>query len=104
MSGTLLSTSGEQLRLRVPPPANVVVGPAQELAIPLADVVRFERREFSRTRTAIAVAGSIAGITALYIGFEKGNPFSQDDPEDPEQEEPFTRRFARILRITIPMR
>jgi hypothetical protein len=104
LSGTLVSRNDDQLRLRVAIADELNKSLGQEFVIPAHDVVQFETRELSRTRTALASVGGIAAAAALYLTFEKGNPFSRDDPEPPEEEEPFRNRFLRVLRFSIPVR
>jgi hypothetical protein len=107
VSGKLVSSTDDLLRVRVP--VAVEHGSptlAQEFVIPARDVVQFESRELSRVRTGVAVASGIGVVVALYLGFEKGNPFSDDKPEDPEVEGPGFRASPRRsqVRFSIPIR
>jgi hypothetical protein len=97
LSGTLVSKSDAELRLRVPVDRFNDTA-AQEFVIPANSIVSFETRELSRGRTAIAVTGGLATAIALYLTFEKGNPFSRENSEDPENEEPGVRprRFVGL--------
>lgn len=105
LAGTLVSREGDQLRLRVPTATDgFTTTLAEELVIPARDVVRFETRELSRIRTGIVVAGSVASAIALYLTFEKGNPFSPDEAEEPEEEGPFRSGLRSMLRFAIPVR
>jgi hypothetical protein len=105
LAGTLVRRNDDQLRLRVP---IKVDGPGpdfgQEVVIPAGAIVGFERRELSRSRTAIAIAGGLATAAALYIGFEKGRPFTRDESEQPQEEEPGIRAgLRRVLLLRIPI-
>jgi hypothetical protein len=103
LSGTLVSRSEDQLRMRVPVASEGrTTTVAQELVIAVHDIDRFESRTLSRSRTALAVAGGLGIAIAFYIGFEKGNPFSGGKPDDPEIEGPGIT--GRVLRFSIPLR
>lgn len=104
LAGTLVSRNDDQLRLLVPITVeglNKTLG--QQLVIQASDVVQFERRELSRTRTVIAIAGGLVTATALYLTFEKGKPFTRDEAKEPE-EEGFRAGSGRILLFRIPVR
>jgi hypothetical protein len=105
LAGTLVSQSDEQLRLRVPVEIEGTdrIIP-RDVVIPARDVVLYENRRLSRTRTAIAVAGGIATAIALYVGFEKGNPFTNESPEQPEEEDPGIRGGLRVPFLRVPVR
>ena len=77
---------------------------AQELVIPVQNIDRYESRTLSRLRTGLAVAGGTGIAVAFYIGFEKGNPFSNGDKDDPEIEGPGIRTGRRVVRFSIPIR
>jgi hypothetical protein len=100
--GTLAGRNGEDVLLRVPIGEDALDGTiAQQVSIPTGAIVAVERRQLSRTRTAIAIAGGVATAVALYLGFEKGKPFQAENPEEPEEEAGMTVGVRRFLRLSI---
>jgi hypothetical protein len=87
LAGTLMWKNEEQLLLRVPTSvdaAHTALG--QQVVIPTQNVVRFETRRFSSTRTALVVGGGITLAALLYAGLETGRPANPREPEEPEVE------------------
>jgi hypothetical protein len=101
LAGTLVWTNNDQLMLRVPAvvdPSNAGLG--QQVVIPTQNVVSFETRRFSSTRTALVVGGGITLAALLYAGLESGRPANPEDPEEPEVEG-MRAGFLRILSIPV---
>jgi hypothetical protein len=106
LAGTLVGRNGDELLVRVPITADALNGGmlGQQVAIPASGIVELESRELDRTRTAIAIATGVAGVVALYVGFEKGKPFQSENPEQPEEEEGMTLGLTRLLQFSIRLR
>ena len=108
LSGVLVGNGGDRLLLRVPVAirrdgllTNTV---EQEVAIPTADIVRVERREFSRRRTAVAAAGALASLAGLWAAFGDEGPPSGEQPDEPEDGEAGgLALIAALLRFSIPL-
>jgi hypothetical protein len=105
LSGTLVSRTDDELRMRVPVAMEGrTTTVAQELVIPVQSIDGFESRTLSRARTGLAVASALGIAIGFYIGFEKGNPFSGENPKDPEIEGTGLRMSRKALRFSIPVR
>jgi hypothetical protein len=91
IAGTVVRRDGAQLLFRVP--VNIrsngmVTGTIeQDLTIPAADILRIERREFSRRRTAVVVLGGIGALIGVSQAFGTGGPPVGEDPGKPIDEE-----------------
>ena len=98
LAGTLVWTNNDQLMLRVPAVVDPSLG--QQVVIPTQNVVSFETRRFSSTRTALVVGGGITLAALLYAGLESGRPANPQEPEEPEVEG-MRAGFLRILSMPV---
>ena len=73
----------------------------QDVVIPAADVVRVERREFSRRRTSLVVLAGIGVLVGVIEAFGSGGPPVGQDPPDPIDEE--AGSGATALRASLPI-
>ena len=102
LSGTLVRMDDERLFVRVP--INVRMGGLvtqtvqQELAIPASGIVQLERRELSRKRTGLAVAGGLATLGVIFLSFRESDE-NPELPERPPEEEAGVGFIARTLPI-----
>jgi hypothetical protein len=67
----------------------------QEVRVPAGEVVQFERRELSRGRTALLVAGGVAGGAAV-VALISGSITGGDDPGPGDD-------LSRIPLLSIPV-
>lgn len=106
LSGELLSHREGHILLRVPirirRDGTVVGSVDQDLTIPIDQVLRWEKREFNRVRTGLAVAGGLAGAIGLYVAFGSGGPPVGEEPPRPPDGE--AGGLARIELFSIPLR
>jgi hypothetical protein len=104
LTGTLLSTDGEQLRVRAPVALQqdglVTRSIGQEVMIPARAVVLIERRVFNRTRSSIVLGVGAAALALAIVSFQDSDPRSpetQGRPQEPEGP-------LRIIRFAFPIR
>ena len=91
VKGRLVRVEGDVVVVRVPlarPPGPPMSGGSvgRDIAIPLRGVDQVERREFSRTRTALAVLGGVAAILGVVTGVGDDDGDSQPLPRPPSEE------------------
>lgn len=74
--GKVMSREGDRLLLRVPVAVQreglLTRELGRDVAIPSAQIVRVERRELSRGRTALAIAGGLGTAAALWASLGEG--------------------------------
>lgn len=90
LQGQLLGFAADSLRLRVPVTARIQgphrVAIAQEIRVPVAEVLDVTRREFNGAGTALAVAGGAGAATALVLLImEASGRAPGDDGPPPDQ-------------------
>jgi hypothetical protein len=90
LRGTLLSSNGEQVLLRVPIAAAtqglVSRAVGQDVAVPASHIVQLEFRQLDRVRTGLAVAGAILGGGAIFMSFREGDPEGAETQQQSEEE------------------
>jgi hypothetical protein len=91
VNGKLVSSAGGSFMLRVPVGVQSYGLLArmldQQVHIAPSQVIQLERRELSRSRTALAVVGGVVGAVAIAKGFGTlgaPNPETPEKPVDPE--------------------
>lgn len=103
LAGTVVRRDGAQLLFRVPVTIRsngMVTGTVdQDVTIPAADILRIERRHFSRRRTAVVILGGIGAAIGVSQAFGSGGPPSGEDPGKPIDEE----AGSRALVASIPL-
>jgi hypothetical protein len=97
LTGKLLSTDGEQLRVRAPVALQqdgLVTRPlGQEVMIPAGEVLLIERRVFNRTRSSIAVGVGAVALAIAIASFHDSDPRTPETPERPREPEGQLRTF-----------
>src|SRR5688500_13125323 len=91
LAGTMVSTEASGMLLRVPvlirQDGQVIGTVEQDLSVPFADVLAWERRAFNPARTGIAVAGVLGSVVGIYLAFGSGGPPTGEEPPPPPDEE-----------------
>ena len=91
LAGRLVRQDPGQLLLRVPVAIRadgMVTGTVeQDVLIPATDIIRVERREFSRRRTGVVALGGVALLVGVIQAFGSGGPPVGQEPEKPIDEE-----------------
>lgn len=104
LTGVLVRGDADRLLLRVPVTRpSGMAGPtlAQEISIPVGEIVRIERREFNRVRTALAVLGGVAALAAVVAGFDESGSRAPEVPEKPQDPEAGVG-FGGVTLLSIP--
>jgi hypothetical protein len=99
VDGRLVRGDPDQLVLRVPvgtqPGAILTRTLGQDITIPATRVVQLERRQLSRARTGLALAGGAAGLIVALLSFGEGVP----NPELPPRQEPDDRGIGWAIPV-----
>ena len=74
----------------------------QDVTIPSRSIVQIERREFDRTRTGLSVAGGVATLLGVFLGFKAGGNDTPEIPQPPVEEEAGSRLISTVFRIPLP--
>jgi hypothetical protein len=105
LSGRVVRQEQNRLWLRVPVAIRsdgMVTGTvAQDLVIPAADIVRVERRVFSRRKTAVVTTAGVGALVGTIFAFGSGGPPSGQEPEKPIDEEAGSRPSG--LSLSLPL-
>jgi hypothetical protein len=104
LSGRVVRQERNQLWLRVPVAIRadgMVTGTVhQEVVIPAADIVRLERRVFSRRKTGVVALAGVGALVGTIAAFGSGGPPVGQQPEPPIDEE--AGSGAAGLSISLP--
>jgi hypothetical protein len=91
LAGRVVRQEQSQLWLRVPVAIRadgMVTGTIhQEVVIPAAEIVRIERRVFSRRRTGVVALAGVGALIGTIAAFGSGGPPVGQEPEKPIDEE-----------------
>ena len=107
LTGVLVRAEAGGLLLRVPVPVRVdgmlreTID--QDVTIPSRSIVQIERREFDRTRTGLSVAGGVATLLGVFLGFKAGGNDTPEIPQPPGEEEAGSRLISSVFRIPLPI-
>jgi hypothetical protein len=107
VSGTLLQVDPAQVVLRVPVNVRrdgIVTGTiAQDVIIPIADVVDVSHKQLSRGRTALVLGGGVGILAGLFTAFGPGGPPSGSDRPGPIDQEAGSL-VASLQLLRLPLR
>jgi len=99
--GTVTGREGDRLLLRVPVAVQreglLTRELGRQVEIPAGQIVRLERRELSRGRTALAVAGGVGALVGLWASLDGGRSEGSAGPQEPPVE------GVRIPLLSLPL-
>lgn len=91
LGGTLMRQSEMEIVLRIPlsTPTGAAVTRTipRDVTIPTEAIVETTEREFSRGRTGLAIAGGVATLAAIFLGFQAGSERAPERPPTPPDDE-----------------
>ena len=105
LTGIIVSAEAGGLLLRVPVPVRVdgmlrdMID--QDVRIPAGSIVQIERRELDRARTYLSVAGGVATLAGVFLGFKAGGNDTPEIPQQPGEEEAGSRILVPFLSFPI---